>query len=67
MVLLDGDRDLIAYRMKARKGHFFKATLLDTQFADLELPAADEDVLLASITGSPEETVAHIIKSLNLI
>ncbi|NVI92904.1 gluconokinase [Actinomadura sp. BRA 177] len=67
MVLLDGDRDLIAGRMKARKGHFFKATLLDTQFADLELPAADEDVLLASITGSPEETVAHIIKSLNLI
>jgi gluconokinase len=66
MVLLDGDRDLIAARMKARKGHFFKETLLDTQFADLELPAPDEDVLLASITGTPEETVAHILKSLNL-
>ncbi|TDD77980.1 gluconokinase [Actinomadura darangshiensis] len=66
MVLLDGDRDLIAARMKARKGHFFKATLLDTQFADLELPAPDEDVLLAPITGPPEETVTHILKSLNL-
>jgi gluconokinase len=65
MVLLDGDRDLIAARMKARKGHFFKATLLDTQFADLELPSPDEDVLLAPITGSPEETVDHIIKALN--
>ncbi|GAA1850924.1 gluconokinase [Actinomadura bangladeshensis] len=66
MVLLDGDRDLIAGRMKARKGHFFKATLLDTQFADLELPSPDEDVLLAPITGTPEETVAHIIEALNL-
>jgi gluconokinase len=66
MVLLDGDRDLIAARMKARKGHFFKAALLDTQFADLELPFPDEDVLLAPITGTPEETVTHIIKALNL-
>ncbi|MFA1540041.1 gluconokinase [Actinomadura monticuli] len=66
MVLLDGDRDLIAARMKARKGHFFTETLLDTQFADLELPAPDENVLLAPITGTPEETVAHIIKALNL-
>jgi gluconokinase len=66
MVLLDGDRDLIESRMKARKGHFFKATLLDTQFADLELPSPDEDVLLAPITGTPEETVTHIIKALNL-
>lgn len=66
MVLLDGDRDLIEGRMKARKGHFFKATLLDTQFADLELPSPDEDVLLAPITGTPEETVTHIIKALNL-
>lgn len=66
MVLLDGDRDLIAARMKARKGHFFKETLLDTQFADLERPAPDEDVVLAPITGTPEETVAHILKSLNL-
>jgi len=65
MVLLDGDRDLIEARMKARKGHFFKATLLDTQFADLELPSPDEDVLLAPITGTPEETVDHIIKALN--
>jgi len=66
MVLLDGDRDVIAARMKSRKGHFFKETLLDTQFADLELPAPDENVLLAPITGTPEDTVVHIIKALNL-
>ncbi len=66
MVLLDGDRDLIAARMKARKGHFFKETLLDTQFADLELPTPDEDVFTAPITGTPAETVDQIIKALNL-
>ncbi|TDC58083.1 gluconokinase [Actinomadura sp. KC345] len=65
-VLLDGDRDTIAARMKARKGHFFSATLLDTQFADLELPAPDEDVVTAPITGTPDETVAHILASLHL-
>ena len=66
LVLLDGDRDLIAARMKARKGHFFKETLLDTQFADLERPAPDEHVLLAPIKGTPDETVTQILKSLNL-
>ncbi len=66
MVLLDGDRDLIAARMKARKGHFFKETLLDTQFADLELPTPDEDVFTAPITGTPAETVDQISKALNL-
>ncbi|TDC94311.1 gluconokinase [Actinomadura sp. 7K507] len=66
MVLLDGDRDTIAARMKDRKGHFFSATLLDTQFADLELPSPDEDVVTAPITGTPEETVTHILTALGL-
>ncbi|MGP4022175.1 gluconokinase [Actinomadura sp. 3N407] len=66
MVLLDGDRDMIAARMRDRKGHYFSADLLDTQFADLELPAPDEDVLTAPIDGTPEETVAHIIAGLGL-
>ncbi|WUI01031.1 gluconokinase [Spirillospora sp. NBC_00431] len=66
MVLLDGDRDLIASRMRARKGHYFSADLLDSQFADLELPAPDENVLTAPITGPPEETVTHILTTLGL-
>ncbi|WP_207394106.1 gluconokinase [Actinomadura formosensis] len=65
-VLLDGDRDTIAARMKARTGHFFGAALLDTQFADLEPPAPDENVITAPITGTPGETATHILNSLNL-
>ncbi|MBO2456468.1 gluconokinase [Actinomadura violacea] len=65
-VLLDGDRDVIAERMRRRHGHFFGAGLLDSQFADLERPAPDEHVLTVPITDSPEETVDRIIKSLDL-
>lgn len=66
MVMLDGDRDTIAARLRARKGHFFSADLLDTQFADLELPDPDEDVFTTPIDGTPEEAVAHIIAALGL-
>ncbi|MEU8308649.1 gluconokinase, GntK/IdnK-type [Actinomadura sp. NPDC048955] len=66
LVLLDGDRDTIAARMRSRKGHFFKADLLDSQFADLEPPAPDENIITAPITGTPEETVTHILKALAL-
>ncbi|WP_433239772.1 gluconokinase [Actinomadura nitritigenes] len=65
-VMLDGDRDVIAERMRARHGHFFGAGLLDSQFADLERPAPDEHVLTVPITGSPEETVDRIVKALDL-
>lgn len=66
LVLLDGDRDTIAARMRSRKGHFFKAGLLDSQFADLEPPGPDENIITAPITGTPEETVTHILEALAL-
>ncbi|SFP42361.1 MULTISPECIES: gluconokinase [Actinomadura] len=66
IVLLDGDRDTIAARMRARQGHFFSADLLDSQFADLERPEPDENIVTAPITGTPEETVKHILKALDL-
>ncbi|WP_141581860.1 gluconokinase [Actinomadura sp. WMMA1423] len=66
LVLLDGDRNTIAARMRSRKGHYFKVEMLDSQFADLEPPAPDENVVTAPITGTPEETVTHILKALDL-
>ncbi|MFC6886575.1 gluconokinase [Actinomadura yumaensis] len=66
VVFLDGDRDLIAARMRARKGHFFKPGLLDSQFRDLERPAADEPVLHVPVTGAPDEIVTRIVKALDL-
>jgi gluconokinase len=54
-VFLDGSRELIAQRMAARHGHFFKADMLASQFADLEPPAPDEPVVTVPIGGRPEE------------
>lgn len=44
-ILLDGDRDEIAPRLAARPGHYMAPALLDSQFAALERPAADERAL----------------------
>lgn len=52
-VYLKGSYDLIASRLRDRKGHF----------ADLEEPC---DAIVADITASPAEIVAVICKRLNL-
>lgn len=44
-VLLDGDRAEIAARLAERKSHYMPPSLLDSQFAVLERPAADERAL----------------------
>ncbi|GAA0466336.1 gluconokinase [Streptomyces sp. NPDC046215] len=50
---LTGDRELIAGRMAARKGHFMTARLLDSQFATLEPLGADEAGVAVDVTPGP--------------
>lgn len=61
MVYLRGSRELIAQRLAARHGHFFKADLLASQLADLEEPAPDEGVVTVDIGGTPSEIVDAIV------
>ena len=42
LVYLKGDMDLIGQRLRGRKHHFMPASLLESQFATLEEPGADE-------------------------
>lgn len=49
---LTGDRDLIWERMQARKDHFMKAGMLDSQIAVWEKPLTG---FLLDITGTPEQ------------
>jgi 6-phosphogluconate dehydrogenase len=49
---LTGDRELIWQRMQARKNHYMKAGMLDSQIASWEKPEAG---LLLDVTGTPEE------------
>jgi carbohydrate kinase (thermoresistant glucokinase family) len=60
LVHLAGGRELIAARLAERRGHFMPAGLLDSQFAALEPPEADED----PITVSVDRPVPAIVETL---
>jgi len=51
-------------RLTARPGHFFRAEMLDSQFAALEEPAGGEDVLTLDAMSSVDELVEHILDHL---
>jgi carbohydrate kinase (thermoresistant glucokinase family) len=61
LVYLDGSRELIARRLATRKDHFMPASLLDSQIATLEPPAADEDPITVGVDQPIEEIVERII------
>lgn len=61
VVHLSGTRELLEARMSAREGHFMKARMLDSQFADLEELEADEAGFVADIARAPEEIVMEIL------
>ena len=65
-VYLHGSRELIASRLVTRHGHFIPTSLLDSQFAALEEPAADEPAIRVEIGATPAEIAAEIIDSLGL-
>jgi carbohydrate kinase (thermoresistant glucokinase family) len=64
LVYLEGSRDLIAARMRARQGHFMPESLLDSQFRTLEPPGSDEHPITVSIDATPEEVVRAIMEQL---
>jgi gluconokinase len=65
-VYLQGSEPLIAQRLAARHGHFFRAELLASQFADLEPPAPDESAITVSIDGPPAAIAAAIVAELGV-
>ena len=64
LVHLAGDKALIAARMAARKGHFMPTALLDSQFATLEPPGAEERPIVVDISPGVEVVVAEIEKAI---
>lgn len=58
---LIGDRDLIWERMLARKNHYMKAGMLDSQFATWEKPFSGFEL---NISGTPEELLAESLNYL---
>jgi gluconokinase len=63
-VFLNGSREVIAARMAGRADHFMPPALLDSQFAALEPPTADENVLEINLATTPAEEVAEVLRAL---
>ncbi len=60
-VYLQAPRELIAERLKARRGHYMPAAMLDSQFAALEVP---EDALRVDASADPDTMVALVLQQL---
>jgi gluconokinase len=61
LVFLTGPRAVIAERLAGRRGHFMPASLLDSQLAALEEPAADERAWVCDIRESPQQIVDALV------
>jgi gluconokinase len=60
IVYLKGPRELMAERLKGRKGHFFNPSLLDSQIDTLEEPAPDEP----AVTVDADRPVPAIVRDI---
>jgi gluconokinase len=65
-VFLCGDYALVEKRLRRRRGHFMNSDLLRSQFADLEEPEPDEDLLTIELGPTREELVEEIKTKLRL-
>jgi gluconokinase len=64
LVYLLVDRDTLSRHLAGRHGHFFPPELLDSQLADQEVPHGEQNVLVVTPQGQPEDTVTAIIARL---
>ena len=63
-VHLEGSEELIRARLDARSRHYMPATLLASQFASLEPPAAGEFAFGVDTSATPGEIVKEILARL---
>lgn len=61
IVMLHGQKELIASRLAGRVDHFMPASLLDSQLDALEWPDPDENPILADIAQDPRIMTADLI------
>ena len=64
IVFISGTRERLVERMNARKGHFMKTSLLDSQIQTLESPEGEEGVITVSLEASTESQVRSVHEKL---
>jgi gluconokinase len=67
LVFLHGPAPLVAARQAARRDHFMPASLVASQFATLEPPAAEECAIALRVEAPPEVLAAAAIQALQRI
>jgi gluconokinase len=66
MAFLELSRELAHARLAARHGHFFTAALMDSQFAELELPQEGPQLIVLDAAQTADRLVAEIVDRLGL-
>jgi gluconokinase len=62
---LEVSPDVARERVSRRRGHFMPASLVESQFADLQRPQPDEEALSLDSTLPVDDIVARIVHRLN--
>ncbi|WP_127958510.1 gluconokinase [Serratia microhaemolytica] len=63
-LFMDGDQPLILKRMRARKGHFMRENMVQSQFDTLERPDGEAGVFRVDIDGSFNQVVDRALAAL---
>lgn len=63
-VYLEGEGALLSERLAARHGHFMPASLLASQFADLEPPTAEERAIVVEVDQPVAAQVEVVMRAL---
>jgi gluconokinase len=63
-LFLDGDASLMRARVAARPGHFMPASLVESQFATLERPDGETDVVTLAADADLESGMADLVDRL---
>ncbi|WP_447474759.1 gluconokinase [Vibrio harveyi] len=58
-LFLDGSKELILERMRARQGHFMKENMVNSQFEALERPEDEPRTIFVSIDATIEDIVSN--------
>ena len=63
-VYLDADRDLMRARVAGRRGHYMPASLVDSQFAALEPPVGERDVIAIAADADLDSAIQQLVAEL---
>ena len=65
-LFLRGEAALIGQRMRGRSGHYMPVSLLDSQFATLEEPGDEDDVVVLPVGLPPDAQLRRALQALGV-